>query len=258
MTAAGGRSGSRSCRWAARRPPTQECLGRGFLPPRHSLRSWRSADPEALLQLTTPIVGPRGCFLFVSPVSYRDLAERPEDTGASGGDRDEYLLWGFSARRDHYGPGEPFAEVAARELRTLVGGMIVDWHPVLQRIVQESDPESTSWFAVKTSKRVEPWTTGNVTLLGDALHSMPPYRGVGANTALLDAALLRETIVGRDAEAPLVARLAEYERRMIDHGFRAVETSLAAMRRFHAESAFERLTTKGFFRAADFVPRFGP
>jgi hypothetical protein len=26
------------------------------------------------------------------------------------------------------------------------------------------------------------------------------------------------------------------------------------MRRFHAESAFERFTTKVFFRAADFVP----
>lgn len=97
-----------------------------------------------------------------------------------------------------------------------------------------------------------------MTLLGDALHSMPPYRGVGANTALWDAALLRETIVERGAEAALLARIVEYERRMIDHGFRAVETSLAAMRRFHAESAFERLTTKAFFRAADFVPRFGP
>ncbi|HXZ17024.1 MAG TPA: hypothetical protein VEH77_13780 [Roseiarcus sp.] len=41
---------------------------------------------------------------------------------------------------------------------------------------------------------------------------------------------------------------------MIDHGFRAVETSLAAMRRFHADGAFERFATKAFFRAADLVP----
>jgi 2-polyprenyl-6-methoxyphenol hydroxylase-like FAD-dependent oxidoreductase len=93
-----------------------------------------------------------------------------------------------------------------------------------------------------------------VTLLGDALHSMPPYRGVGANAALWDAALLRDTIVGHDADAPLLERLAQYERRMIDHGFRAVETSLAAMRRFHSESAVERFATKAFFRAADHVP----
>ena len=97
-----------------------------------------------------------------------------------------------------------------------------------------------------------------MTLLGDALHSMPPYRGVGANAALWDAALLRETIVGQGAEAALLTRLAEYERNMIEHGFRAVETSLAAMRRFHAESAFEGFTTKAFFRAADRVPALRP
>jgi 2-polyprenyl-6-methoxyphenol hydroxylase-like FAD-dependent oxidoreductase len=210
--------------------------------------STRHFVPAALMRGPSPILGPRESFLFVSPVSYRDLADDV--------DRDEYLLWGFSARRERFGPGERFARATGDELKALVGGMIGDWRPELQRIVRDSDPATVSWFSVKTSTRVRPWKTRNVTLLGDALHSMPPYRGVGANAALWDAALLRETIVGPGADAPLVERLAEYERRMIEHGFRAVETSLAAMRRFHSKNAFERFTTKAFFRAADFVPAF--
>ncbi len=215
--------------------------------------------PRVAMRGPTPILGPRGCFLFLSPVSYRDRGDTFDpESSPSAAAREDYLLWGFSARRERFGSGEPFVKAAPADLTTLVGRMIADWRPELQRIVRESDPESISWFAVKTSTRVQPWTTRNVTLLGDALHSMPPYRGVGANAALWDAALLRETIVAREAEAPLLTRLAEYERKMIDHGFRAVETSLAAMRRFHAESAFERFTTKAFFRAADRVPALRP
>jgi 2-polyprenyl-6-methoxyphenol hydroxylase-like FAD-dependent oxidoreductase len=45
---------------------------------------------------------------------------------------------------------------------------------------------------------VPPWKTRNVTLQGDALHNMPPYRGVGANATLWDAMLLRQTVIAVD------------------------------------------------------------
>src|SRR5262249_48191543 len=35
-------------------------------------------------------------------------------------------------------------------------------------------------FLVKTSVAIPPWPTCNVTLLGDALHNMTPFRGIGA------------------------------------------------------------------------------
>ena len=94
-----------------------------------------------------------------------------------------------------------------------------------------------------------------MTLLGDALHNMPPYRGVGANTALWDAALLRDAIVqAARGDRPLFEALQGYERRMIAHGFRAVRMSLAAMRRFHDENRISRTLTKAFLRIADHVP----
>jgi 2-polyprenyl-6-methoxyphenol hydroxylase-like FAD-dependent oxidoreductase len=68
---------------------------------------------------------------------------------------------------------------------------------------------------VKSSVPIKHWSTGRVTLLGDALHNMTPFRGIGANTALRDAALLRDTLneveQGRE---DLLPALSCYERKM--------------------------------------------
>ena len=187
--------------------------------------------------------------MFVSLVAYDDL--RGFEDAA---DRQDYLMWGFSARRERFGVAPGAEKLQGSELKRVVERLTTDWHQDLQRMVQDTDPATVTSFPVKTSTPVKPWKTRNVTLLGDALHNMPPYRGVGANTALWDAALLRETIVDATQERPLVERLAAYERQMINHGFRAVRTSLAAMEQFHAEALFRRTLTKAFLRTLDRVP----
>lgn len=64
-----------------------------------------------------------------------------------------------------------------------------------------------------------------VTLLGDAIHAMTPAGGVGANTALRDAAGLADALIDVVAGKPLESRLAEYEAAMRDYGFAAVRYS---------------------------------
>jgi 2-polyprenyl-6-methoxyphenol hydroxylase-like FAD-dependent oxidoreductase len=81
---------------------------------------------------------------------------------------------------------------------------------------------------------------------------MTPFRGIGANTALRDAVLLRDALVSADrGERDLLAALSDYERSMIDYGFAAVRASLANMKCVHARSLVSRFATIGFFRLAD-------
>jgi 2-polyprenyl-6-methoxyphenol hydroxylase-like FAD-dependent oxidoreductase len=110
-------------------------------------------------------------------------------------------------------------------------------------------------FPVRTSVPIPPWPTQKVTLLGDALHNMTPFRGIGANTALRDAEALHQALVtvGR-GEADLIQALAAYERDMIRYGFMAVQTSLKDMERFHAKGTVARTATKAVFRVVDSVP----
>jgi 2-polyprenyl-6-methoxyphenol hydroxylase-like FAD-dependent oxidoreductase len=163
-------------------------------------------------------------------------------------------MWGFSARRAKFAAAD-LETLGGEELKVAVLALMRDWHPSVRRLVQTADPATVSAFAVKTSVPIPPWQTRNVTLLGDALHNMTPFRGIGANTALRDAAALRSALVAVDrGERELVAALAGYERDMIDYGFSAVRASLADMERFHAEGSLSRALTKAAFRTADWIP----
>lgn len=44
------------------------------------------------------------------------------------------------------------------------------WEPKLRRMVEEVVVESLSTLDVKSSQKIEPWETTNVTFMGDAIH----------------------------------------------------------------------------------------
>jgi 2-polyprenyl-6-methoxyphenol hydroxylase-like FAD-dependent oxidoreductase len=219
----------------------------------------RALTPQPIFRGPTLMLGPRGCFLFASAVEYED-GRSPGLPGATAHDplpseREEYVMWGFSAHRETL--------ALSTNLHALEGGMLQDavvalmdaWHPALVRLVRRAEVSTVTAFSVKTAVPIPPWRTRNVTLLGDALHNMTPYRGIGANTALRDAAALRRALVATArGEADLIPALATYEREMVDYGFRAVRTSLKDMKRFHAHSGLARMFTKAMFRTIDFIP----
>ena len=194
----------------------------------------RRETPSAVFKGPTLVMGPKGGFLFAGAVEYPPHGPRTYD-------RDEYVMWGFSAHRELFAPDLNVAELSGEQIRALTLTQMEAWHPALRRLVERADPATMTSFEAKSAEPVAPWKTGAVTLLGDALHNMTPFRGMGANMALRDAAALREALVsiaqGREERT---AALAAYEREMIEQGFAAVNASLAEMRRLHARSPVSR------------------
>ena len=110
---------------------------------------------------------------------------------------------------------------------------------ILRALIGATAPETINVFGVKSAERIAPWNTERVTLLGDALHNMTPYRGMGANMALLDADSLRRALLRvHRGENELIPALHDYEAEMIDRGFRAVEASLKQMKQVHSQGRF--------------------
>jgi 2-polyprenyl-6-methoxyphenol hydroxylase-like FAD-dependent oxidoreductase len=217
----------------------------------------RALTPRAIFRGPTLMLGPRGCFLFANAMEYEGTdfsiaGERVQANrcGVPSDDRAEYVMWGFSARQDKFGPC--LKHDTSDALKTTVLSLMKDWDPSLRWMVQNTSTIST--YPVKTAVPVPAWATRNVTLLGDALHNMTPFRGMGANVALRDAAALRRALsqVVR-GESVLLESLAAYEREMIEYGFRAVRASLANMRMVHSEGIGRELT-KLSFRAMNLFP----
>lgn len=140
----------------------------------------------------------------------------------------DYIGWGFWAAKQHF-PRDPM-NLHGEDLVALMLEMIPGWHPNLRRLVQLSDPTTFSAINIRTSEPIAPWTTSNVTLLGDAIHTMTPGRGAGANTALRDARLLcKQLIAVRDGQLDLLPAIHGYEEKMQKYGAEAVKESLAQM-----------------------------
>jgi 2-polyprenyl-6-methoxyphenol hydroxylase-like FAD-dependent oxidoreductase len=148
----------------------------------------------------------------------------------------DYLMWGvWGALRNL--PANP-KSLGQPALLALATEITDGWHPNLRALIRASDPATAFAVDVRTSVPVDAQPTTNVTVLGDAVHLMTPGRGVGANTALRDAALLatrlgaaqRGEMSGHDA-------VAGYEAQMREYGFHAVAES---RRQFDASGAIHR------------------
>jgi 2-polyprenyl-6-methoxyphenol hydroxylase-like FAD-dependent oxidoreductase len=211
----------------------------------------RRGTPPPILRGPTLILGPDGCFMFASTVDYED-----ETPGANNHyEREKYVMWGFSAHEQTFALPSVPDTLDGRGATVAVIGLMDGWHPLLRWLVQSTDLSTVTAFPVKTSVPIKPWATQKVTLLGDALHNMTPFRGIGANTALRDAAALHRALVAvARGEAGLIQALAAYERDMIGYGFAAVQASLKDMERFHAKGALARAVAKCLFRVIDHVP----
>jgi 2-polyprenyl-6-methoxyphenol hydroxylase-like FAD-dependent oxidoreductase len=161
---------------------------------------------------------------------------------------------GFSAHRELFAPHSGFSELSLEAAKTLVLDQMKTWHPALRRLVERADPATMTSFEAKSAEPIAPWNTGAVTLLGDAVHNMTPFRGMGANMALRDAAALRDALVliARGREERTVAFRA-YEHEMIEQGFAAVNASLIEMNRLQARSLVSRFLSKVVFRTVDTV-----
>ncbi len=147
--------------------------------------------------------------------------------GVNGGllfdNTSDYLMWNVVARWETFGGRAALRRLDPATLSDLVLDITRDWHPRLRDQVAQTDLETLAVLPLQTSHRPKPWTPTNVTLLGDAIHAMPPTAGAGANTACVDANTLRHELntVIRDG-VPISSAIGRYEAQMRAFAFKYV------------------------------------
>src|SRR5262249_46801164 len=106
--------------------------------------------PEHLLTRLTSIVPPKGTYMIVTQSIHKPGSHRSADTMG------DHLIWVFVSSRRAYGDANPRA-LDGGSVKRLVLQRIEHWHPVLRRMVADSDAEQVSAVSVLTSVPVGPW-----------------------------------------------------------------------------------------------------
>ncbi|MEU1374968.1 FAD-dependent monooxygenase [Streptomyces triculaminicus] len=163
-----------------------------------------------------------GAMRFRTPPKQAAEQLAPEVTLPDIGD---YVRWAMILPPNGL-PGAPTAQEAV--LSRMEG-----WHPDLQALIEQADPDNSTLLSIRVVEPRERWAPGPVTLLGDAIHATSPTGGNGANTALRDADLLRRCLIGAvECRQDLISAVGDYERQMFEYGGEAVRHSLAALPAF--------------------------
>lgn len=119
-----------------------------------------------------------------------------------------------------------FSSSSPEETKAYLQSLMVDVHPGFAEIVDRLDLATIGPNNVRHLDVAEPWEPTRVTLLGDAIHAMPPSFGAGANSALRDAAALTRAIEDIAAGSRGIAdAIGEYEREMRDEVFPIMRAS---------------------------------
>ncbi|MDE1149242.1 MAG: NAD(P)/FAD-dependent oxidoreductase [Azospirillaceae bacterium] len=176
----------------------------------------RVAVGDVLVAGTT-VVFADGCAAVIDPMRFDWPAAAGGLTRAT-----DYLYWALVAPRSRLGAPGPVLGMAAAD----VAGRLMDgWHPHLRALVDFADADGLALVPVRSARLARTWPAwgdGPVTFLGDAIHAMSPAGGLGANTALRDAAELAARLAG-----PLSPQAAarDYEIEMRTRAARAIHLS---------------------------------
>jgi 2-polyprenyl-6-methoxyphenol hydroxylase-like FAD-dependent oxidoreductase len=196
--------------------------------------------PDNLTKRPNMIVAPSDCGMFLAPFTVQGVND--DNEGVLFDNTRPYLMWAYAAAD---------LSVVDESPREIVANRIAGWSPDLVRVVRETHSDAVSWWPIRSSVPVDPWAPSTVTLLGDAIHSMTPMRGIGANTALRDARLLTLALTnGGD----VVHAIGQYEERMRDYGYAAVRNSLRSAKQFAQGNVAARTMFKAVLRFAEAVP----
>ncbi|GAA0476339.1 oxidoreductase [Paractinoplanes deccanensis] len=165
---------------------------------------------------------PREAFARLAPGSYAPIV-------------DDYVMWGLLLRQEEVPAGVHGNLLALRELAARKS---TGFHPVIRRLIDTAELDATVLNLFATGRRPRQWAVPRATMMGDAVHVMPPFGAHGGNTALRDAALLGRKLVEARANgtAPEEA-IAAYQDEMVPYAFRAVDTAAKLMRRLTGGAA---------------------
>jgi salicylate hydroxylase len=136
-------------------------------------------------------------------------------------------------------------------LHDRVRAAVRHWSVIFREIIDATPHDSiTSLGGFYDRDPLQHARAGTLVLLGDAAHPMSPFRGEGANMAMLDTLSFVEALQTAH-EGQLAYALARFEQEMLVRTRKAVLQSRKAAREMHSRNPMTRTLLRGKLRLAN-------
>ena len=168
--------------------------------------------------------------LLLEPMHFNDNAEHGELPK-------DYVYWVIGSRKDRFDVDEAHmtslsAGMASRDVTS-------HFHPSFHSLIALQDVAQTSVLRIISARpEIPSWEYGRVTLIGDSIHLMSPTAGVGATTALRDAATLSQILSDEGINADSVGK---YEALMRIYAGEAIKGSFRGGKYLFGMRPFDEL-----------------
>jgi 2-polyprenyl-6-methoxyphenol hydroxylase-like FAD-dependent oxidoreductase len=163
------------------------------------------------------------------------------------------IRWGFSMHSQE----KELKDISGPVLKERALSATKSWSPFMQEILQKTRPEEIAFGGGLYDK--EPLTkahAGSIVLLGDAAHPMSPFRGEGANMAMIDALSLTDGLLAADTRNREGALLI-YEEEMLKRTRKYILLSRQSAYEMHRSNWFLQVVRNAKLRMANsFIPKF--
>lgn len=181
-----------------------------------------------------------GCFAWRGLVPPEQVPSLPDPEAiqfwlAPGGHMLHYPIGNgtqnFFLVQRHHGPwpAQPWV-IPAEEGEHLCA--VENWDPAIREMVG-AVPSAERW-ALFHRPPLQHWSSGRITLLGDAAHAMVPHHGQGANQSIEDAIVLADCLIeGLEDGSGWDTARQRYQDLRVDRTRRVQITSLATADAFH-------------------------
>jgi 2-polyprenyl-6-methoxyphenol hydroxylase-like FAD-dependent oxidoreductase len=142
-------------------------------------------------------------------------------------------------------------------LKERVQATVQRWSTAFREIINATPTDSITYLGGFYDRDpLQRARAGTLVLLGDAAHPMSPFRGEGANMAMLDALSFVEALQAA-REEQLNHTLTRYEQEMLGRTRKAVLQSRKAAWEMHSRNPVTRWFLRGKLRLANrFLPQF--
>ncbi|KKI89309.1 hypothetical protein WQ54_25840 [Bacillus sp. SA1-12] len=162
-------------------------------------------------------VGPRGIGMFLTVHDPHQLADDNHFVKSLDIIEDPYIIWSVAALNETF--RTDLKGFNSDQLENEALRLLKKWDQGFLDLVKSSIKEGTASFQFWFPRNLSSWEHSRITLIGDAVHPMPPTSGLGASTAIIDAVYLAEKLVQNNDSA---VALQEYQNAMLRYAPQAV------------------------------------